>query len=142
MGAQSSPTYQPSYSSKSECVLDAAAGGLVLAVDALRVHLEDDVHAVPGPSRNLRCRNAGVEPQGDGGVPQVVGLGRQGRALLCRCQGRLPRPTPGVRVGPLRHRLIAVDGDEEQPAVRRMPERGEVPAQGTYIVAGQLERHG
>ena len=56
---------------------DALVDGVVLAVDAVGVDLEEDGDAVPGPARYLSRRHAGVEPQRDGGVAQVVGAARQ-----------------------------------------------------------------
>jgi hypothetical protein len=49
-------------------VLDASLGDGVLAVEALRVDLEQDGHAVPGPLGYLGRRDAAVEPGGDAGV--------------------------------------------------------------------------
>lgn len=47
-----------------EGVLDPPPGGFLLPVDALGVHLEQDVDAVPGPRGHLRGGDAGVQPVG------------------------------------------------------------------------------
>jgi hypothetical protein len=52
---------------------DALVGGGGLAVDAVGVDLEQDRDAVPGAAGDLGGGHPGVQPQGDGGVPQVVG---------------------------------------------------------------------
>ena len=44
-----------------------------LAVDAVGVDLEQDGDAVPGATDDLSGGHPGVQPQQDGGVPQVVG---------------------------------------------------------------------
>src|SRR5439155_14112603 len=56
-----------------ECVSNAPVDGVGLAVDAVGVDLEQDGDAVSGAAGDLGGRHPGVEPQGDGGVAQVVG---------------------------------------------------------------------
>lgn len=61
---------------------DAALGDFVLAVDALGVDAQQDLDAVAGPLGDLGRRDAGVEPAGQAGVPQVVdALGERRRRL-------------------------------------------------------------
>jgi hypothetical protein len=47
--------------------------GVVVAVDAVGVDGEQDVDAVPGAGGDLGGFTPGVQPQGQGGVAQVVG---------------------------------------------------------------------
>jgi len=56
-----------------EGVGDALVGGGSLAVDAVGVDLQQDRDAVPGAAGDLGGGHPGVQPQGYGGVPQVVG---------------------------------------------------------------------
>src|ERR1039457_7006838 len=65
-----------------EGVADALVGGGGLAVDAVGVDLEQDGDAVAGASGDFGGGDPGVEPQGYGGVPEVVGAaGRRGCLL-------------------------------------------------------------
>ena len=52
--------------------LDAYPRDLILAVDALRVDPEEDIHAVSCPFGDLGRRDAGIQPQRNGRVAQVV----------------------------------------------------------------------
>jgi hypothetical protein len=52
-------------------VFDPLADGVVLAVGAVQVDLMQDTGAVPSPGGDLGGRAAGVQPQGQGSVPQV-----------------------------------------------------------------------
>ena len=65
-----------------EGVVDALVGGVGLSVDAVGVDLEQDGDAVPGAAGDFGGRDAGVQPQGDGGVPQVVGAAGQRGGVL------------------------------------------------------------
>jgi hypothetical protein len=56
---------------------DLPVGDVVLAVDAVGVDGEQHGDAVPGPSGDLGGGAAGVQPEGQGGVPQVVGAAGQ-----------------------------------------------------------------
>jgi hypothetical protein len=60
-----------------EGVADALVGGGGLAVDAVGVDLEQDGDAVAGAAGDLGGGHAGVQPQGHGGVAQVVGSAGQ-----------------------------------------------------------------
>ena len=64
--------------------LDALPCQLVLPVDGLGVHPEQDVHAVPGPFSDLRWRHAGIAPGGQARVPEVVGAPGYRRAHQIR----------------------------------------------------------
>jgi hypothetical protein len=83
-----------------EGMLDLAVGDLFLAIDAVGVGGEQDGDAVPGAGGDLGGRGAGVEPQGQGGVPQVVrppgepGGGRGGAEGAGA--GLLPGPAVGA----------------------------------------------
>jgi len=52
-----------------EGVFDPLADGIVLAVGAVQADLIEDTGAVAGAGGNLGGRPAGVQPQGQGGVP-------------------------------------------------------------------------
>jgi hypothetical protein len=52
---------------------DVLVDELVAAVDAVGVDGEHDVEAVPGAGGDLGRFPSGVQPQGEGGVAQVVG---------------------------------------------------------------------
>jgi len=56
-----------------EGMLDLPVGDVVLALNAVDVSGEEHGDAVPGPLRDLGGGGPGVQPQGQGGVPQVVG---------------------------------------------------------------------
>ena len=78
-------------------VFDPLADGVFLAVGAVQVDLMQDTGAVADPRGDLRGRAAGVQPQRQGGVPQVVGAagergGGQVRAERCPAGGVPPRP--------------------------------------------------
>ncbi|MEV4367471.1 hypothetical protein AB0J71_10395 [Nonomuraea sp. NPDC049637] len=45
---------------------------VLLAVDALVVDTQEDVHAVAGTGGHFWSGDAAVEPEGDGRVPEVV----------------------------------------------------------------------
>ena len=52
-----------------------------LAVDAVGVDLEQDGDAVAGAAGNFGGGDPGVQPEGDGGVPQVIRAAGQRRCL-------------------------------------------------------------
>ena len=54
-------------------VFDPLADSVVLTVGTVQVDLTQDTDAVPSPGGDLGGRAAGVQPQGQGGVSQVVG---------------------------------------------------------------------
>jgi hypothetical protein len=54
-------------------VVDLLVEEVVLAVDAVAVHGEQDRDAMPCPAGDLGGVPAGVQPQRQGGVTQVVG---------------------------------------------------------------------
>jgi len=51
---------------------DLPVGDVILAVDAVRVDGEQHGNAVPGPLRDLGGGGTGVQPEGQGGVSQIV----------------------------------------------------------------------
>ena len=55
-----------------EGIADALVGRSGLAVDAVGIDLQQDGDAVTGAAGDLRGGHPGVEPQGNGGVPQVI----------------------------------------------------------------------
>src|SRR5271165_5279602 len=65
-----------------EGVGDALVGGVGLSVDAVGVDLEQDGDAVPGAAGDFGGGDAGVQPQGHGGVAQVVGAAGQRGGVL------------------------------------------------------------
>jgi hypothetical protein len=62
-----------------EGMLDLPAGDVVLAINAVGVDGQQHGDAVHGSLRDLGGGRAGVHPEGQGGVPQVVG--RRARAV-------------------------------------------------------------
>jgi hypothetical protein len=56
-----------------EGVFDPLADGVVLAADAVDVNVVQDAGAGAGPCGDFGGFPAGVQPQGQGGVPQVIG---------------------------------------------------------------------
>jgi hypothetical protein len=59
-----------------QCSIDAHVGNLIATVYALGVDAEQDLDAMSRAFGNLGCGYPGVEPQGDGSVPQIVERGR------------------------------------------------------------------
>jgi hypothetical protein len=72
------PPAAPAYNVRSvtavvEGVADALVGGTGLAADAVGVDLEQDGDAAARAARDLGSGHVGAQPQGFGGVPQIVG---------------------------------------------------------------------
>ena len=65
---------RPLFGSRRQCQrsLDAFPRDLVLAIDALGVDPEEDIHAVPGPLGDLGRPDAGIQPKRNCRVAQVV----------------------------------------------------------------------
>ncbi|WP_055480487.1 hypothetical protein [Sphaerimonospora mesophila] len=61
-----------------EGIVDLAVDVVLLAVEALRVDAKKNIDAVAGALGDLWGRDTGVQPERDGGVPQVVRPGDQG----------------------------------------------------------------
>ena len=55
-----------------ESVFDLLAEVVLLAVDAVQVDVVQDPGAVPGAGGDLGGRAGGVQPQGQGGMPEVI----------------------------------------------------------------------
>lgn len=68
---------------------------LLLAVQALHVPIEQDLHTVPRPYRDLSRIHSGVATGGEGRVPQVVRAPCEGRGDGGWRQGEDPRLLPG-----------------------------------------------
>jgi hypothetical protein len=43
---------------------------LVIALDAVRIDPQQDLHRVSGPFGDQRCRGPGIQPPGDSGMPE------------------------------------------------------------------------
>ena len=71
---------------------DPPARCLVLTVDALRVDLEQDVNAMPGPLGYLGGRNALVEPERHGRVPRAARRTVAGKRPTLLRLGRIVPP--------------------------------------------------
>jgi hypothetical protein len=99
-----------------EGVGDALVGGVGLAVDAVGVDLEQDRDAVPGAAGDFGGGDAGVQPQGDGGVPQVVGAAGQRGGVLGGGEGGGAGGGPVVAVGAVLDDAAACGA--EDPPVR------------------------
>jgi hypothetical protein len=55
-----------------------------MALDAVRIDPQQDLHRVPGPLGDQRRRGPGIQPPGDSGMPEVVGPADQWRGELGR----------------------------------------------------------
>jgi len=60
-----------------ETTLHLPVPPFVITVDAVGVDAIEDLNGVPGPLGDERRRGSGVEPPGDPGVTEVVGLACQ-----------------------------------------------------------------
>jgi hypothetical protein len=70
-----------------EGVFDPLADGILVAVGAVQVDLVKDAGTGPGPGGDLGGLAGGVQPQGQGGVPQVVGAAGQWRGGQAGAEG-------------------------------------------------------
>src|SRR6185437_11856487 len=61
-----------------QCFIDPPVGGLLAAVDALRVHPKQHLHTVTCTVSHLRGRDPAVQPERDGTMTQVLGPARAG----------------------------------------------------------------
>ncbi|GLW99599.1 hypothetical protein Misp02_36860 [Microtetraspora sp. NBRC 16547] len=68
--------------SRRQGFINPPVGDLLLAVEALGVYAEEDIHAMPGPFGDIGGRDAGIEPEGDSRVPEVVRPLAEGRGDL------------------------------------------------------------
>ena len=121
-----------------EGVFDLLADDVAPAVDAVCVDVLQDVDAVPGSGGDFGRRAGCAQPQGQGGMPQVVGSAGERRGGQFRAEPGLTGGVPDAPVGALAEDAAA--GAAEQPPVRRSPELAQVlPEQ-----AGQdrRDRHG
>src|ERR1017187_6793531 len=98
-----------------EGVGDALVGGAGLAVDAVGVDLEQDGDAVPGAAGDFGGRDPGVQPQGHGGVAQVVGAAGEGGGVLRGGERGGAGGLPDGAVGALLDGAVA--GGAEEPPV-------------------------
>jgi hypothetical protein len=106
---------------------DPLADGIFPGVNAVDVGVVQDTDAVAGPRGDFGGFAGGVEPQGQGGVPQVVGAAGQrggGKAGAERC---LAGGVLGAAVDRLAEHAAA--GAAEQPPVRRGAMVAEVTAE-------------
>jgi hypothetical protein len=117
-------------------VFDPLADGVVLAVGAVQVGLMQDTGAVPRPRGDLGARASGIQPQRQGGVPQVIGTAGQRGGGQAGAERGLARGVPGAALDRLAEHATA--GAAEQPPVRRDPERMQVLTEH----AGQDGRRG
>jgi hypothetical protein len=74
-----------------EGIFDLLTDDLFAAVDAVCVDVLQDVGAVPGAGGDLGGRAGGVQPQGQGGMPQVVGSAGERRWTASASEGRPER---------------------------------------------------
>jgi hypothetical protein len=79
--------------------LDALVGDFLLAVDAFGVDAQEDLDTVAGPLGDLGGSDAAVEPEGDCGVPEVVGAAGERRGDLVWSQGQEAGLLPDLGVG-------------------------------------------
>ena len=106
--------------------LDARLRDLILAIDALGVDPEEDIHTVPGPLGDLGGRDPGAQPSRYGRVAQVVrALGQRRGELGIGKSGstrRSPDPIGGAHAqglyeGRWQRNAGATDSGDEQAAV-------------------------
>ncbi|HTQ93880.1 MAG TPA: hypothetical protein VMK84_30725 [Streptosporangiaceae bacterium] len=83
----------------------------------MQVDLLQDARAVPGAGGDLGGRASGVQPQGQGGVPQVIGAAGERGDGQFRAEGGLAGGVPGAAVDRLVEHAGA--GAAEQSPVRR-----------------------
>ena len=101
-----------------------------MAVGAVQVDVVQDTGAAACPPSDLGGRPAGVEPQRQGGVPQVVrATGKRSGGQL-RSERRLAGSVPDAAIdGFAEH---AATGAAEQPPIRCGAELPEVTAKDTH----------
>ncbi len=81
-----------------ESVFDPLADVVLLAIDAVQVDVVQGPDAVPGAGGDLGGRAGGVQPQGQGGMSQVIrAAGERGSGQL-RTEGGLAGGVPGPAV--------------------------------------------
>jgi hypothetical protein len=102
-----------------EDVADLLVEEVVLAVDAVAVDGEQDGDAVPGPGGDLGGVSAGVQPQRQGGVTQVVGAAGDPAGGEFGPEGEGTGGVPGTAVDRFAERPAA--GSPEQPASGAVP---------------------
>ena len=108
-------------------MLDQPVDDLVLAVDAVGVDGKQHDDVVPGAGGDLGGRRSGVQPQGQGGMPQVVGAARESSGGEVRAEGQGAGGVPGAAVDRFAEHAAARAG--EQPPVRRCAVAAQVGAQ-------------
>ena len=80
-----------------ESVFDLLADVVLLAVDAEQVNVVQDGCAVPGAGGDLGGRAGGVQPQGQGSMPQVIRADERGSGQFW-AEGGLAGGIPGPAV--------------------------------------------
>src|ERR1700720_2515770 len=116
----------PGAATRAESFLDPLAGDVLLAVDAMHVDGLQDADAVPSPCGDYAGRGARAQPEGQGGVPQVVRpQGERGAG-----QNWAERSVAGGMPDPAVQAFAehAAAGTAEQPPVRRRAVIAQVPA--------------
>jgi predicted DNA-binding transcriptional regulator AlpA len=109
-----------------ESVFDPLADDVVLTEETVQVRVVQDAGAVTSSDRNLSGCAAGVEPQRQSGMPQVIRAGERG-GRQCRAEGDLAGGVPDTTID--RFAENAAAGAAEQPAVRAGPEVEQVLAE-------------
>jgi hypothetical protein len=100
-----------------EGAFDLPVGDVVLAVDAVGIDGKQHGDAVPSPPGDLGGCGPGIQPQGQGSVPQVVGAaGESGRGCH-RPKGLGAGSVPGAAVAAFAEQAAA--STAEQSAIRR-----------------------
>jgi hypothetical protein len=100
---------------------------VLLAMEAVGVDGLQDAGAVAGAGGDLGRRGACVQPQRQGGVPQVVGAASQAGGSQGEAERGGPGGVPGAAVD--RFAEDAAAGAAEQPLVRGGPLAAQVVAQ-------------
>ncbi len=116
-----------------EGVFDPLADDVFVAVDAVQVDLVQDAGAGTGPGGDLGGFPAGVQPQGQRGVPQVVGAAGYRGGGQVRAERGPAGGVPGAAID--RFAENAAAGAAEQPPVRR-------GAEGVQVLAERGDQDG
>src|SRR5215813_5540621 len=87
---------------------DPVVGGLLLAVDAVGIALQQHRHAVPEPPGSFGGRDAGIEHQRRARMPQIVRAPGKRRCCFDWCERCLTRGSPHLAVGSLCARSLWV----------------------------------
>jgi hypothetical protein len=110
-----------------ESVFDPLADDVVLTVEAVQVRVVQDAGAVTSSDRDLGGCAAGIEPQRQSGMPQVIRAAGERGGGQRRAEGDLAGGVPDTTID--RFAEYAAAGAAKQPPVRAGPEVEQVLAE-------------